>query len=668
MNTWRHKKPAVSLARLPIVMMVIFGSCVLATGAQSARAFFAADAAATSGVLGQRAAYKKLLADVKRANVVDFDRRRAALDDYPLAPYLDYAYLTARLAVVSGAEVRSFVDANADNPLGVRLLGRYLSRAGKARRWGDYLSAATREPRSESLRCYYGRALRARGKQEDAWRVAERLWLSGSSVDDACDPLFRLWKEAGELTEALLWKRATLAYAAREGGLLRYLTSLAPAQSQEDFQALLRSYAQPRQTPDLAKALNSARSPEVMTLGFERFARYHPERALSQWQATDRTRLTEAQRARVVRALAYRGLLDRAEVMLAWIDAGLGSWGDDKLIEMRLRWAISDGDFASLPQTIEHLSRAAQNKGVWRYWLAHALDLAGEGAAAEALLARAAKQRSYYGFLSADRLGLAYSFEDDSLLLASVGAAETSRNVAGLPADIRATMWRVHELSALDENRLAHAEWTQMLRGLKPAQMLEVGRIAHDQQWYRFAIDAANAARANDALDLRFPLAYTSIFRERAKDRGVPESALMAIARRESAFLPSARSGVGARGLMQLMPSTGIAVARKAGLKLRANDLYNIDHNVELGSSYYRQLLDRFGDRRPVALAAYNAGPNRVQHWVGKDLPIDAWIETIPYRETRDYVKAVLAYSVIFDYRMGQQTQLMSPSETRSRY
>jgi soluble lytic murein transglycosylase len=156
--------------------------------------------------------------------------------------------------------------------------------------------------------------------------------------------------------------------------------------------------------------------------------------------------------------------------------------------------------------------------------------------------------------------------------------------------------------------------------------------------------------------------------RERASRQSVSVSELMAIARRESAFFPSARSSVGARGLMQLMPATGAAVAREAGTRLDVRQLYDVERNLDLGSAYYRQLLDRFDGNRAVALAAYNAGPNRVQHWVGDGLPVDAWIETIPYRETRDYVKAVLAYSVVFDYRLGQSAQLLTVAERSARY
>jgi soluble lytic murein transglycosylase len=93
-----------------------------------------------------------------------------------------------------------------------------------------------------------------------------------------------------------------------------------------------------------------------------------------------------------------------------------------------------------------------------------------------------------------------------------------------------------------------------------------------------------------------------------------------------------------------------------------------VEDNVLIGSAYYRQLLERYGGNRVLALAAYNAGPNRVDNWRGRDLPLEVWIETLPFRETRDYVKAVLAYRVLFDYLQGGAPSLFQPAERAARY
>jgi soluble lytic murein transglycosylase len=164
---------------------------------------------------------------------------------------------------------------------------------------------------------------------------------------------------------------------------------------------------------------------------------------------------------------------------------------------------------------------------------------------------------------------------------------------------------------------------------------------------------------------------YQDTFERHASARQVPSTELMAIARRESAFFPQARSPVGARGLMQIMPATGKQVASSLGRRHSNSDLYEVDHNVLLGSAYYRQLLDRFGGNRVFALTAYNAGPHRVDRWkskAGEEVPVEVWIETIPYRETRNYVKAVLSYNVVFQYMMGDTLSMLTPEERSARY
>jgi len=499
-------------------------------------------------------------------------------------------------------------------------------------------------------------------------------------VDDACDPLFKLWLAEGGLNDDLVWQRASLAYASREGSLLRYIASLGSSGLQPALAALRGSYRQPQRSVELASALGAPYKAELLTLGLERYSRYDPAKALGQLQSLNDEALSEEQTERVVAAIAFRGLLERDEAVRGWVDEGLPRWGDDKLTELRLRWAIAEQDWSAIDRLFLALSDTAQEDATWRYWYARSLEARGLGEDAELLYATVAKERSYYGFLSADKLGLSYSYQDkfqgsddgsdddsgdesDNDINKETSGVRLFTRDSSLPSWTQQTLWRVHELNALGENRLAEGEWTYALRRLNSDQQLAFARIAKAQGWHRLSIDAANAGRHWDALDLRFPLAFVEDFNQRASAQSLAVSELMAIARRESAFSPTARSPVGARGLMQLMPATGRSMARKVGVPVSAKSLDNVEYNITLGSAYYSQLLERFEGNRAVALAAYNAGPNRVKNWLRADLPLDAWIETIPYRETRNYVKAVLAYSVVFDYRLGEKAQLMGNAE-----
>ena len=609
---------------------------------------------------GLRGTYENAL---EAARTGDDDRLNTlypALSDYPLKSYVDYERLLRQRHRLGGEDARAFISANSDSPLGVRYLGHYLSSAGAARRWNDYLQAATTEPRSESLRCYYHRAQLAQGQRALAFDGAARLWANGRSVDDACDPLFRAWRTAGKLDDEQVWKRSLLAFDARQFGLLRYVASLATASLQDDLELLQRSYREPQRTWQFATQASDQRRADILTAGLVRLSRYDPARSLKYWQQAALDDFTEPQREAINSAIALRALLEREQGNRAWVDGQLGLWGNDRLTGLRLRWAIEEQDWQGLLELSQSLSAGGAVDSTWRYWRARALEELGHADAANQLYSDIARERSYYGFLSADRVGLPYSFNEVPL---QGSAAVTALSNPGYEAAAR-----VHELQALGEARDAHAEWAHALPRVDQEARRQLAVFAAQAGWYRFAIDAANASDSSDAIALRFPLAYTEVFRAPAARESVPLSELMAIARRESAFFPDARSSVGARGLMQLMPATGLSVARRKGLKLTTGDLYDVEHNVTLGSAYYRQLLERFNGNRAVALAAYNAGPNRVKHWVGRGLPLDAWIETIPYGETRDYVKAVLAYSVVFDYRLGEDASLLSGAERISSY
>ena len=210
-----------------------------------------------------------------------------------------------------------------------------------------------------------------------------------------------------------------------------------------------------------------------------------------------------------------------------------------------------------------------------------------------------------------------------------------------------------------------------MLQDSDSQRQQQLAVLAADQGWHRMAIDAAARAEAWDALDLRFPMPYQETFAHFGAVQRVPYTELMAIARRESAFFPEARSPVGARGLMQIMPATGKQVASQLGRKHSSSALYDVEHNVLLGSAYYRQLLDRFDGNRIFALAAYNAGPHRVDRWrkkSGGTVPLEVWVETIPFQETRNYVQAVLSYNVVFQYLQGDSRSMLTAAERQASY
>jgi len=443
---------------------------------------------------------------------------------------------------------------------------------------------------------------------------------------------------------------------------MRYVASMGSPALQPWSDRLQRAYDDPGRLSPFTLTRDSAHAADIASRGAARLARYSPERALAFWREVRGRLALDDEHIRLAEyAIAQYSLFARTEAHREWLHGALQRLGDDTLVGIRLRWALGEQDWQALERTLPLLSADERAQAVWRYWQARALAQRGEEAAATALLEGVAGERGYYGFLAADRLGRPYAFNHQPLAVADSG------RLRELPA-----LLRIGELKYHDEEPLAFSEWYKVLESTADqSTRLQLVQVASDAGWHRMAIDAATRAQAWDALDIRFPLPYRKVFSAHAAARQVPSTELLAIARRESAFYPQARSPAGARGLMQVMPATGAQVARQLGAAHRGADLYEIEHNVLLGSAYYRQLLDRYRGNRVFALTAYNAGPHRVDRWRNKpaqQLAVDLWIETIPFRETRDYVKAVLSYNVVFQYLMGDTYSLLSDAERRAGY
>jgi soluble lytic murein transglycosylase len=618
---------------------------------------------AQAGTLGQqRMDYAAAIEAISLGDRDAFARLRGGLEDYPLAIYLDYYWLRRTVDDVSAEAARMFLDESAETPLLNRFLTAYLRAAGKSRRWRDFLAVYPDEPNSVYLKCYYYRAQLAQGEKSLAWDGASRLWVHGESQPKECDPLFDAWLSAGQLNDDIVWTRLLNAFESRQQSLLNYVAKKRSPDLRPWADKLLAVYRDPAALQRQSLPSGHPYSRDIASYGLAYLARYSPPTALSYWTDLQQDMAFNAEQVqRVEYAIALQGLFARTDRQEEWLRDVLARLEDDKLTGIRLRWALSEEDWTALDRYLPLLSESEREKTAWRYWTAMVQEGRGDKEAARATLEQLARERDYYGFLAADRLGLPYAFNHQR-----PEAGET-RLVAELPA-----VRRIEELKFHNDSVSAHAEWYRLLQDTdEPEELQDLMLLASGKGWHRMAIDAAARAEAWDALDQRFPTAHQSVFRQHAGMRSVPATELMAIARRESAFYPRAESPVGARGLMQIMPATGKSVAASLKVPHSRAKLFDVEHNVKLGSAYYRQLLDRFDGNRVFALTAYNAGPHRVDRWrhpAGEGLPVELWVETIPYRETRNYVQAVLAYNVVFQYLLGDTQRLLTPAERQAEY
>lgn len=604
----------------------------------------------------QRRIYQQALDHLTAGRTSQFRAARTALDDYVLAPYLDYYHIKTRLASVSDAAMAEFQARHGDLPAAGILHHRWLEHLGARRQW-QRLIDNYRPSADAKLRCYYRRALLAQGRREEALAPVAELWTVAHSQPKACDPLFAVWIEAGGVTEALAWQRLQLALRAGEGRLGRYLLRFFAGGELEPWaRALYDVHVRPAGVARPGTHTTDNRyARTVIRHGLERLAWRDAAAAAAAWQrfqdshdfeAADGQAITEA----ILLAGAREGRFP--EHRLTGLSAAFAAAMAEAAVRAE-RWQDVMFYIGQLPPE-------ARDDLRWQYWQARALESTGLGVEAARLGYRGvALERHYYGFLAAGRLGAGPRLNG--------AAVEVDRDrlaaVEALPAVARAL-----ELYAVGDLINARREWFALIRELDAADQLHAALLAQEIGWVAQSIVTANLAELHDNLSLRFPLAFTDVFERLSETTAVPKPFLLAVARQESAFDPRARSPANARGLMQLMHPTARMVAGRLGVSAPSvTDLYDPDTSVTLGAHHLARLLERYDRRRPLAAAAYNAGEHRVDRWARNSdgMAMDVWIERIPFRETRDYVKNVLAFNQVYGQLLGQPVPMLDRHETR---
>ncbi|MGE6166649.1 transglycosylase SLT domain-containing protein [Aeromonas rivipollensis] len=603
--------------------------------------------------------------DAVRANDQErFQQIRARLNHYPLLPYLDYYQLAFRPGAADYNDVTRFIRQHGDTPQSNRLERSYLTYLAQSQQWSQFLRFYPAKPNSTDLLCMHYQARYYTGHKSEALQEAGKLWLTGQSRPDACDPLFQLWQQAGLRTQEKIWQRMNLAFEAQNPNLIRHLGAQLGGSLKPYGDQMIALFDQPARAMNPASFSTAPPSRQLLSLGLARYANEQPEPALRQLgEMKRRFGLNQAEVARVERAAARRLLLDRSLAQRNWLDATLVRMKDAELVELRARLAIWEQDWRGLEGWVKRMPMALQKEDRWRYWLARSLEVQGRQKPARELYLETANLRGFYGFMAAQRTGVPYRIKNQS-----VGHKVPDWRTAS-------SRWpflvRVRELLAMNEITAARSEWIHNMDRNPVAQRLEFGHIALNQGWHELAILSSIRAEAWDAIDLRFPLPLKRTFSQMAQERTMNTSLLYAISRQESALYPLAQSPVGARGLMQLMPATAKETAAKLGVPYRnEQQLFDPTMNIRLGSAYLKRLLDVYDGNRILAAAAYNAGPGRVKRWreQSTNKPMDVWVESIPYRETRNYVQNVLSFDLIYQHKLQQPLRFMSERELNHAY
>lgn len=649
---------AVTSAIAPLTMhrlLAIFPAVLL-----SASSFATHPGAQPSPTLQeQRAVFREAYAAAELGNWQPAQENAALLRDYVLWPDLRAAWLGASIASADDADIRAFLDRYASLKPARELRYRYtlyLAKSGRTAEFLDLYRAFYQGLHIARLDCLALHAEILSGKAPKAAGRAMALWLVDHSQADECDPVFEYMRGAGLLTDALYGDRYQLALSARNYSLARYLARSLDDARLAEAEAWLSAQSDPAGfLESAAEGPDGENQRERIQWAIERIAFSDAPLAERYWQQIgERLRFPDTQAAALDRHIALWHARQHDPDALRRLNALPRDVTDDEVRRWQARVALAQHEWVDVLAIIDTMPEAQRSEEEWRYWHAVALRQTGSAAEARDALLDLSRQRSYYGFLAADELGLDYAYDHVTVTPDHGTLQKLSESAAFI---------RARELFYGGLESRGRSEWDEAVATLSKDEKVQAGLLAHRWGWHSRAIATLAAAGQFDDLELRYPLPWPEEFAEAAATARIPSSWAYGVARSESLFIPDIRSQAGAIGIMQLMPATGRRTAGELNLPYRGlATLTDPASNIRLGATYLGKMLERFEENRVVATAAYNAGPTRVEKWLPASRSLDAriWIENIPYNETRDYVRRVLVSEAIFNWRLTGRTWRVS--------
>ena len=619
--------------------------------------------AASAKIDTQRELFRQVYENVERGNWATVealrDKERRLLQHYVLWPDLRASWFRAKIRTADHEAIETFLDQHGTLKPARELRYRYalhLAKAGELDAFLDIYQAYYQGLEIARLDCI---ALHAELESDGGDRIINRarvLWLTGKSQAEECDPVFEHLRAQNLLDDDDYRARYALAIEVREFTRARWLARSLDQSLVDQAGLWLQAQANPER---FIKKHGAQASDEFtrqrLAYAVERVTYADPEKALELWRGLENTHPFSAElRHSTLRHIALWTARDNLPGAYELLTSLPLPEQDEEVMRWRARTSLRLEQWTDLLNDVAMMTADERDSEQWQYWRAVALQRSGNAVAANNIWQTLSQERSYYGFLAADELGITYSFQHDTL------DADTA--IIDAMAE-REDLVRARELFLVGLDGRGRSEWDAIVAYFSPDEKLQAAILASRWGWHSRAISTAASIGHYDDLTLRYPLPFRQSFEQHSSTASIPATWALGVARSESLFMRDARSSAGAIGLMQLMPSTGRKVAREIKLPYSGLDTLTDPHkNIRLGTTYLGNMAERYDGNRVLATAAYNAGPHRVDRWLPESGVVDArvWIENIPFNETRKYVRRVMAAETIFYWRLTGEVRRLS--------
>jgi soluble lytic murein transglycosylase len=579
---------------------------------------------------------------------------------YPLASYVDYYRLKPRMRDATAEEVRELLRRHEGTAVAEQLRTEWLLDLGRRRDFATFEREMGQLARGDNLqiRCY---ALLARaGRGEQVGQEARALLGSPPAYGEACAALIAQLAQSGQLNEGDLYWQLRLAGEADATGPARRLALLLGASDTRAAQAVdVPAVA-------MARGIGKTRAERAIYLvALGRMARTSLKLATVALEKNS-PKLSAEERAIGWASIAHAASIALSPDAFSYWQRANGVQLTNEQLQWKTRIALRRGDWKTVRATIDAMPPNLRAENTWVYWMARADKQEGRAADANAGFERIASQHNFYGQLALDDLGRQVVAPPPAQPISNEELASVNAN----PSLQRALKFYGMRLRA-EGNR----EWNWGLRGMSDRQLLAAGELARRNDLLDRTVETSLRTRTELDYAQRFPAPHLDVLHPTAQGLGLDKAWVYGLIRQESRFVSDARSGVGASGLMQVMPATGKWVAAKIGMDNFVHGMLNdLRTNITLGANYMNMVLSNFDGDEILATAAYNAGPSRARAWRGVlDQPMEGavFVESIPFSETRNYVRNVLAnatnYAAVFENKPQSIRTRVRPVQPRER-
>ena len=577
-----------------------------------------------------------------------------------LEPWAAYWELKARLDDATPDEVEAFLARYAGTYQEDRLRNDWLRLLGQRRDWDGFSAQYPlfRMGDDRELRCYALLVDEIKGQASpSATDELRRNWYGLREADDGCTQAAARFLADRRLSPADVWRKARLATEANRTRAARDAVQLVAPEALPDLVQIADS---PLKYLSRRASAASPMRQELVVLALIKTALGNPEGAANLLETRWGALLPPEARHWVLGVIGKQAAMKLDPDALSYFakvrrDSDLA----DDMLAWKVRAALRAGQWAQVAAGIKAMSPEFRDDPAWVYWGARAQLVLqrGEAARGEALqaLQGLAGPRGFYEQLALDELGQKTVVPPRP---APVTPEETAQALSN-PSLQRALYAIQIGLRPEGVREWNYATNLHKQGGMGERELLAAADLACQREVWDRCINTSERTRTVADFDQRYPMPFRDLVLRRSREIGLDPAYVYGLIRQESRFVMDARSGVGASGLMQVMPATARWTAKKIGFSGFSPDmLADRDTNVSIGTAYLKLVLDDFSGSMALAAAAYNAGPGRPRAWRnGPVLDTAIWAENIPFSETRDYVKKVLANTNVYAAIISGQGQ-----------